>query len=753
MKTKPLLPWILALVYIVALVVVRAGDGEFNLADFGPVGTPVDAEATLKKATSDIIAKGGGILVVAPGVAADWVAHNDAPSSTKAGTPSVTIIDRRNGYEKVMVPGNGQLVGSTWAGRHLVREVRQPIDMELGVHSTETIDTYIAGGTTSYDQQSQNEVKAGTNARIYLPTIRGLAVGNRMVITGVPMSYGEPYDRGPIKALGWDKEKGQAYIEMDLKHDHPRNALVYDKHVVNSMTISDHSQSDNQSMGLMVKRLNYAQGDSFVISASACSMGNVMSAAGDEGGLTYASDIYNDLQPFRSKVEKVDWAKCELVYEAGNVRNHTLGTSRPIINMNGKKHIAAGTVMIVAPGNQDPWDASDKRKTGKMFEKQVFPGGAIIGSKDCGWTKEVVGRFFAVDEPGEYLDPKSDGAAGYTGGPDLRAYRWYQIQKYEDRSDGTKRIYIERTRWWSRNDVAPNLYDAENYTWDGHVKTLHYIIAPGAYVADVSRAWTACENTGGWIPTSTPRTLVLAPSSDAGTRHDFEKGDPIVQAIGADPWNVSGMRVRHFNYLPTTIEDGSFQSVNWGRVAVDTALSVTGGSMGDLAQDEKDSKDKQPKFRKGIDLAATTYTGIRFGGDVKYAAIVFEQPHGRAQPIAWNVKDKPASTLTVDPKTGEFALQGGATRMSGMMVEGTGGISGGDKPAHNLRGIAVPVKKDANELEVTFLQPEADAVYAVQVQPNWLTALAVSKKTAKGFVIRFDKAAPDVATVDWILIR
>ena len=152
---------------------------------------------------------------------------------------------------------------------------------------------------------------------------------------------------------------------MDIDHDHPKGAFLYDKHVVNSMTVTDHSQSDNQSMGLMVSRKNYGQGDSFVISASARSMGNVMSAAGDEGGLTYASDIYNDLQPFRSTVESVDWGKRELVYAAGSVHNHTLGTSRPIINMLPSKHHTAGHVFIVAPFYNDPWARQSNAAPGR----------------------------------------------------------------------------------------------------------------------------------------------------------------------------------------------------------------------------------------------------------------------------------------------------------------------------------------------------------------------------------------------------
>ena len=365
----------------------------------------------------------------------------------------------------------------------------------------------------------------------------------------------------------------------------------------------------------------------------------------------------------------------------------------------------------------------------------------------------MVGRFFAVDEPSEYLDPKNDPAAGYTAAPDMRVHRWYLIQKLEDRPDGSKRLYVERTRWWSTQTTVPKLYDFDNYSRDKHLRPLRYIIAPGAYVADVSRAWTDAENLGGLARPDDPRTLILAPSSDIGTRFDFAKGDSIVQAIGQDPWNVTGMRVRHFNYVPSTIEDSSFQSMNQGRVAVDSALAIYGGSNGELAQDIRDSKDRSPKYLKGIDIGATTATGIRFGGDVRDAAIRFEQPHSRSQPIQWLVRGGSSSaTLTVDPQTGEFALGGGTTRVDGLMLGAAGGISAGSKPAHNLRGIRVPVRSGSTELTVQFAQPEVDANYALHVQPSWFTAATVVK-LATGFTARFEKPAPGAAAADWILVR
>jgi hypothetical protein len=728
---------------LVLLLASRASAVDYSLADLGPVGTPAEVEATLTAAVARVIAEGGGFLHVDGRVAADWVARNPASSSTKRGAPTVTVVDRRFGIEKVYVPGNGQADGAAWTPRQVIRSVTEPIDMTFGVHSTETIDTRIAGGTASYDQPIVDAVKAGTDVRIYLPSQRGLAVGTHFVVSGVPRGYGEPVDRGPIKAMGWDKARGLPYVVMDLKHDHPAEALFYNKHVVNSLTLVDHSQSDNQSMGLNVARYNYGQGDSFVIAAHSRTMGNVMSGAGDEGGLTYASDIYNDLRPFRSKVVSMNPATGELVFEPGPARIHTLGTSRPLINFNTSKWVTAGNVHIVAPGYPDPW-LPVTNKT------DLHHNGAIIGSKDCGWTREVIGRFFAIDEPGEYLDPANDPDAGYTAAPDIRVHRWYQIMNVEDRPDGTKRLYIERTRWWARHDAAPTLYDRENMTWKGHERPLKYIIAPGAQVADISRGWKETLASGGYAEKTYPRTLVLAPSPDTGTAFDFQPGDPIAQAIGSDPWNVTGMRIRHFNYVPSTIEDSSVQAMNIGRVAVHSAFSIAGEPS--LEKALADQKDRNPYFLYGLNILTATRVGLRFAGDTQDAAIHFVQRHGKPQPMMWNVKGFPTHRLTVDPERGGFALAGGATSVDALNVSATGGISAGALPARNLRGIGVAVRENRTEHAVQFPQPEADAAYALHVQPSWFTAVT-TEKTPSGFTARFEQPAPADAKFDWILVR
>lgn len=275
---------------------------------------------------------------------------------------------------------------------------------------------------------------------------------------------------------------------------------------------------------------------------------------------------------------------------------------------------------------------------------------------------------------------------------------------------------------------------------------MQYIIAPGAYVNDISRAWTNSENSGVVVEASSPRTLKLAPNGDGGTRFDFAPGDATVQAIGQDPWNPNGLRIRHHNYLPTSIFDNSVQTVNGGRVRVGAALDVSGGD-GNLENDIAQSKDKSLRYTNAVVVYATTGVGLAFQGDVQDGAIQFYQPHNRAQPVRWLVNGFPTHTLTVDPQTGGFEFKGNGLKLP------QGGISAGEKTANNLRGIAVAVAANAPTVTVRFARPEPDANYAINVQPNWLTQDAVTEKTATGFTVAFSTLPAKGATLDWMLLR
>jgi hypothetical protein len=83
----------------------------------------------------------------------------------------------------------------------------------------------------------------------------------------------------------------------------------------------------------------------------------------------------------------------------------------------------------------------------------------------------------------------------------------------------------------------------------------------------------------------------------------------------------------------------------------------------------------------------------------------------------------------------------------------TKGLSATVAAAKNLRGIDVAVTAGDRLVVVNFAEPEPDARYSLCVQPNWLTAAAVTEKRPGGFRVEFSEAAPADATIDWQLIR
>jgi len=401
------------------------------------------------------------------------------------------------------------------------------------------------------------------------------------------------------------------------------------------------------------------------------------------------------------------------------------------------------------------WDGLPISKFKYTYKGRTYPsiiahyvnwlGGRIIASADCGWTEAVVGRYFAVSDDSECLCPNDkDYVACYpTGNPQRKVYRWYPIKAFMKNADGTCSITLGRVRWFPSGAGAPNLYKEDSYTWDGHERPLHYIIATGAMVYDVSDAWQ--DAYGGVADASGKRTLRLADGPYRGTPNDFAKGDPIEQAIGADTVHPVAFRTRLWHNVPDNLEEGhgTIEINNNGTVAAGAAISIGGATY--LEEIEK-RKDRKPPFLTAIDLRTSAVTGLRFGGNMTDAAIRFVQPRNRPQSIKWNQVNGD-TTLAVDPKTGTMTIEGGA------LVARMNGLSATDVAANNLRGIDLGVPKGAKEISVQFEKPEADAKYSISVEPNWLTNHAVSEKTTKGFKVVFAEAAVANSHLDWQLIR
>ena len=353
-------------------------------------------------------------------------------------------------------------------------------------------------------------------------------------------------------------------------------------------------------------------------------------------------------------------------------------------------------------------------------------GGLIRGDRDCPWTREVIGRFFAVNDEAEKIP-----------GGNLR---WYEIASLTENSDGTKDIEIRRFWWGARSMGSPTLYSPESYSWDGRLRPLSYAIAPGTYVNDVSYAIPGGR--GG------QRLLGLAPYTDQGTPLDFGPGDEVEQAVGPDPFKPQAFRVWMWEDVPGPWPSCVFDLANLGAASRYAAMNVRGGPA--TLEEVQKRQEQRPAWDNFLVFESAATIGINCQADFADAAILFQRPN-HEQPIKWHYGREPGkapkeATLTVGKSTGALTFHGG-----GLCLQG--GLSGSDEPARNLRGKAVPVQEGATSATVAFPVPEKDADYAVFVEQSWLTNRAVSEKTATGLTVQFDKPAPRGARLDWMIVR
>lgn len=200
-------------------------------------------------------------------------------------------------------------------------------------------------------------------------------------------------------------------------------------------------------------RNQYAHGDTYIYYCDFNYMSDLHSAAGDENGNCFGAFIRSKHNNFQGEVESPDRAAGRLVFRPGARNVETLGDSRPLINRNPAKATAAGKVLIVPA--ECYIDAID---TGKcQFQGRTYPtrlvknprtgvselsmGGLIRGDRDCPWTADVVGRYFAVNEPTERT-------------PQVNL-RWYQIRSFRQNDEGTKEIGILRFWWGAKTASVP----------------------------------------------------------------------------------------------------------------------------------------------------------------------------------------------------------------------------------------------------------------------------------------------------------
>ncbi len=750
----------------------RSGLRLHNLKDFGPVGHRGQIADTFAKAMKAVSESGGGVLVIPEDVPACKLENSDRRSYCGKpedddilhywkNSPGVLVIDRRGGDAVLRVPHVGSGDSGIGAGIILDRTLRLRRGDSVPHASKDSvleIQNRIVHGTCSYRDVTALPVKAGEDARFYVHNIRGLFEGMYLNVAAKMPKEGSKYlhrigDAIIIKKIGFDRERKLSYFTAETKIDWPVGTDLQNKTHNPAIRIVNNYHSPNQTFDFYMRRNHYGHGDSYMYHARFGYMGNVNSGGGDENGACYTAYIYSIYNSFQGVVRSVDWNENRLIFEQGQ-NAQTLASTRPLINMNKKKWISAGKTIIVPA--ESYWDTVDTGKytyKGKTYPTTVLPGamglraglrmgGLIRGDENCPWDESIVGRFFAVDEKSEFV-PRTAFGGSMSG----IVRRWYEITALKKNPDGTKDIFLKRYWWGAREACSPTLYDPENYTWDGHEKPLSYIIAPGTYVFNVAEA------VDGTPRGRSPHALYITPYTDTGTPSDFQPGDPIKQAIGPDPFKPQAMRFIVGDAVPGAWPAGLIDLYNAGPVQRAYGFKIRG--RGRTLEDCAKRPDRRPPYGSVLNIDCASNVGIDCRADFADAAILFRQPN-HEQAIKWHYAQqtgKPAreAQLKVDKASGDLKFEGGDARFSGAVI--AKGISGGDKPARNLRGKGVAIKTGAKEIEVRFPVPESDADYAVFIEQTWLSNRAITKRTAEGFKVAFGEPAPEGATLDWMLVK
>jgi hypothetical protein len=709
----------------------------YFLDQFGRTDTPVAAQSAYEAATQSIRAAGGGILAIPANVPHEWRPANitqeewrepapPAPAKRWGEGPGTTIVDLRSGAAPAQQSQNtawlnGEVPAQTptlrppqISGMIFSRTLQLPLGQSLphwNCNPLLSMENTIARGSTGYREWLQEDVKTGKGGRFYVPTIRGVFPGmflNTDDHAGTQRLY--------VQSLGYDSKKKRWYFIADTDADVKKGTLIHNKNHVNIVRMDTYSHNENQTFDLMLWRRNYSQGDNYLIDARFKYMSDVHSGTSDENGVIFAALVESITNIFRGTVETWSPETSELLFRDPQ-NHHTLGSGRPIINLNPEKWITGGTAFIKHPGGA----------------RLGWPG--TIRTNDAPWTDEVVGRYFAIDEPDEYV-PNSN-----------KVRRWWLITAFSEH-DGIKMLTIQRHWWGAKNKHSVgSLYNRNNYTlYENKPKPLKYIIAPGINAHDVADGLPAAGER---------RTIRLSPAPFGGTAVDFASGDPIEQAIGPDPFLPMPFRSWMWDKVPGIFSSAVFDIANHGDVRRHSVLSIRGGS-GNLSEDRETRYDKKTPWSQLIGIDGSSNEGITFSADVQKSAILFTQPRiAQKNPhvIQWNGDRKLIRNLGVD-EFGIFRQQGNAPiALSQTPMTQVGGLSTTQTKAANLSGcgVAVPAGKTVFHFALPVAEP--DRAYVVTVRPSWITNYAVTKQTKDGVEVEFDRPAPKDAKLDWLLIR
>jgi hypothetical protein len=718
----------------------------FPIDQFGPVDTPTDATNAFQKAVTAATAAGGGVVEISPQTTADF--------QVASSTPGCAVADLRLGTVYVVTSANDRRVSASDYSPDACFTLRGSFDhasREL-FHSQYVEATHrrlVHGGMSQYTALVDVDgdgvaVIRGRGAHWYPASIEGFAAGMTFDVNS------QPTPTYTVIGLGWDSVLRRPYFTADAPDDIPaEKSPGVASYVLNKTSIGAHaavteSHCPNQASSQVVQHLDFSEGDMFGSQVTLAFQGNVVSAQGDEGGLGYGAEIGQDLAVFHGTVDKFDPAAGVLSYRTGT-NTQRLGTARPLINLNDRTWITTGTVRV--------YITTTYPNTGLGITAGVVQG---VGTS---WGNEIVGRYFAIDEPAEYLDPGEQRAYAW-GKPPIRLRRWWRITDLTtDPDTGAQLLFVRVIRWGTQTGAPYPLADNLNYFPYGG-RELRYIIAPGAVVCDVRGGVAEDDNA------VVGRTLVLQPNGDFGAGGlPFATGDPIEQALGPQPWNPTGFRVRHLTHFPSIIEEASFYGGSYGTAPVQYGLYLTGI---DAASQYRGTG---TAYGTGVRIDAVTGRGIDLVGDITFdtsvsfqgigapdagVAIALHQGPGKHRKvIAWSTRQEQLlATLGFDPDSATYRLAGAtALDVGGARLSNTTGVSATGTPAQNLRGISVSVSADATGLDITLPHPEVDAHYALALTPSWLTRTAVTTKTAAGFHIAFDQPPATRQTIDWLLIR
>ncbi len=706
------------------LPALKAIPGGYVLSQFGPIDTPENAAKAFASAEAAILAAGGGVLLIPITAAPGWrplstlqnqirIPEPPAPASkTWRAGPGYTIIDLR--HPEILPPSS--------TGLMIKRQLKIADGQSLPHWTHDSLlfarQSLLRGGS-SYQGSTPTGAAKGSNLKLPVSSVQGLFPGQTLYTTRDATG-----PSATVESIDYDTQTRSWFATVDTTGIIPKDAPLYASSNAAMVHGETWSHNENQTFDMMLWRHNFSQGTNELVKTRFHYMGDNQPHAIDGGSVLMNARSISDVRPFTGKAESFDAASHTLVFSSDADNADTLGSGRPIINLNPEKCITAGSIFIMNPG-------------GAILNW----GGSVRFTSDAPITPANIGDYIAISEPSEAI-PGSNGAL-----------RWYLISAVDPQA---RTLSVIR-HWWGAKPNAgiSRLYKASNFTSDPEKPTLlKYIIAPGNNVYDASDAVTG----PGAGPNASKRTLRLAPGPANGTPRDFAAGDPIAQAVGPDPFVPISLRSWIFEDVPAAFPSPVLDIRNYSQIARYAALRA--GNF-DIATRGQAFKGPNIAFNTLIEIQVAVKNGILFKGDVPSGGIRFDNPAaaGRSSIFTW----KAYTSKGLDGKPRESNVSVG-THAAGQLVVNAntdfndqsillnGQLSQPSKtlPTGDFRKIGLPVPKGQTTLAVET-QTLTNGTQ-ILVTPSWMTSWVItSHGKTSGFTVEFDRPAPDNATLSWMI--